>query len=209
LVAWYRLDENSGVAVTDSSAEQLNGTLLGGSTFSGETAPIHKGKSFNGTTDYIEVGNQSAHNFGDGHFSISLWLYRNPNATTNLRALSKGASTDTAAQAGFAIFASDTTLNFTINPSGSRVFSTTTYNTNEWFHFVEVVERGGSRRLYKNGIEVDNDPAPVGSVTGSSTLRLGEYTGTGLKWDGALDDVRLYNKALSVSEIQSLFNLRQ
>lgn len=209
LVGWYRFDESSGTIAQDSSRTNQSGSLSAGLTFPGESSPVHRGLSFNGTSDTIDAGNHADHNFGEGDFSVCFWAYRNSNVTTNLRALSKGGQTDSAAMAGFSFFGSDTGLSFAINPGGARSYSNMTISVGEWIHVVGLLERGVSRRLYKNGVEVDNDPSIAGSISGVENFRLGSGTGPNLYWDGKLDDIRLYNKALSVSEITEIFQMGQ
>jgi hypothetical protein len=163
--------------------------------------------SFNGTSDVIGCGNDASINFGTGNFTVSVWFKRATNATTNLRLLSKGADSDTASRAGFAFVGSDNSVNFTVNPNGTRTtIAAASYVVGEWVNVVGLVERDVTMRSYKNGNLVGSAAAPVGSVSGDLSLFIGNNTGSNLYWPGEIAQVFIYNKALTHTEIQQNFN---
>jgi hypothetical protein len=165
--------------------------------------------SFNGTSNYINCGNSSAYNFGDGNFTVGAWFYRDTNATTNLRLLSKGAGGNTAGEAGFAFFGGDTSISFAVNPSGTRTFAATSITTGTPTYITGVVERGGLQSIYKNGVFANSVSAPTGSFTGAADLCIGcnstSAGGRSVFWDGGIYNVHLYNRALSATEIAQNF----
>jgi hypothetical protein len=183
-----------------------NGTLRNSPTYSGDNS----GKLvFDGVNDDVDCGNNSSINFGTGDFTVSVWFRRFSNATTNLRLLSKAASSDSAnaAAAGFCFFGNDTSITFAVNPTAARSFVTAaTYSLNEWVNVVGLVERGVSMRGYKNGSLAASTTAPVGSVSGTTSLFLGSNAGSNVFWEGEISNVSLYNRALTASEIQQNYN---
>jgi hypothetical protein len=197
----------SGTAWTDLSGNGNNGTLRNSPTYSADNL----GKIvFDAVNDDVDCGNNSSINFETGDFTVSVWFRRFSNATTNLRLLSKAASADTAnaANAGFAIFGQNTSVQFIVNPTAARVTATiATFAVNEWVNAVAVMERGANIRGYKNGVLTTNSvAAPAGSVSGTTSLFLGSNLGTGLYWAGEISNVSLYNRALTAAEIQQNFN---
>jgi len=88
-------------------------------------------------------------------------------------------------------------------------FGTTSVEDNEW-HFVSVTfDRDGEAKIFLDGVlENSND------ISGSSgfdmqadwPFRIGEYSGNGLNFNGAIDEVSMYNRVLSEQEINNLFN---
>jgi hypothetical protein len=205
------LGQKWGISNTDRSIVDLSGFDDNGLLGDGTTANMpafdyyNKGSlKFDGSNDYINIGNPSSVNFGNGDFTIEMWMTRNTNATTNLRVLGKGAESDVAGSAGYAFFGSDGGINFGVNPGAARtIISAATYSLGEWFHVVGVVQRGSTMRTYKNGVLVSSAAAPTGSVSNASiNLNIGRSTeSASLYWPGNIAIVRMYNKALSVNEV--------
>ena len=183
-----------------------NGTLRNFPTYSADSL----GKLvLDGTNDDIDCGNNSSINFGTGDFTVSVWFRRFSNATGNLRLLSKAAGSDTANvdNAGFCFFGGNTAISFAVNPTATRtIITAASYSLNEWVNVVGLVERGVSMRTYKNGSLVASTTAPVGSVSGTTSLFLGSNVGANLYWAGEISNVSLYNRALTASEIQQNYN---
>jgi len=187
----------------DRSGNLNHGELVNGPTFSSANGGSI---TFDGINDYVNIGNPTSLNFGTGSFTVSLWFRRFSNVTTNLRLLAKGASGDTAGDAGFAFFGADTGISFAVNPTGARtIISAASYSVNEWVNVVGLVERGISMRTYKNGALTASTTAPGGSVTGTANLEIGRIPTT-LYWPGNVSNVTLYNRALTAAEIQQNYN---
>jgi len=190
----------------DLSGYENNGTLRNSPTY---TSSNSGSIVFDGINDDVNCGNDDSINFGTGDFTVSIWFKRYTNATTNLRLLSKAADSDTAdsTHAGFAFFGSDSALSFSVNPTAARTtISAGNYSLNTWVNVVGVLERGASMRAYQNCIQTGYSAAALsGSVSGSTSLFLGSSFGTGIYWAGEISNVCMYNKALSVAEIQQNF----
>jgi hypothetical protein len=211
LVAWWKLDENTGTSAGDSKGA-ATGTLTGSPTWT--NGVMNKAVRFvNGSSQYINFGNPTALNFGTGSFSISLWSYRLQNAAANLRIISKGSENNTIDTAGWACWGGNSNVSFAINPGGTRSIISTTdaITTNQWFHVVAVAERGGNMQLWINGVSnvlAAAAATPSGSVSGATNVCLANSFGllatAGL--NGAVDDVRIYNRALTQAEIARLWN---
>ena len=205
------LGQKWGILNADRSIIDLSGLDDNGLLGDGATANMpafgyyNKGSlKFDGSNDYINVGNPSSVNFGSGDFSVEMWFTRDTNAATNLRLLSKGAESDASGSAGFAFFGSDSGINFAINPSGTRsIISAASYSVGEWVHVVGVVQRGSTMRTYKNAVLTNSATAPAGSVSNASiNLNIGRSAeSASLYWPGNIAIVRMYNKALSVNEV--------
>jgi hypothetical protein len=196
----------SGTVWTDVTGLGNNGTLRNSPTYSTDSS----GKFvFDAVDDDVDCGNNSSINFDTGSFTVSVWFRRFTNATTNLRLLSKAAGSDTAnaANAGFCFFGNNSSLSFAVNPTATRtIISAATYSVNEWVNVVGLVERGVSTRTYKNTNQVGFASAPTGSVSGTTSLFLGSNVGSNLFWAGEISNFSLYNRALTVGEIQQNFN---
>jgi hypothetical protein len=196
-VAWYKFDESSGTTAIDSSGLGNNGTLLGGAS---RTSGVSgSALSLDGSSGNVTVSDSNSLDLTSA-FTISVWV--NPTVTYAdfkpilvknyvyyLYAYSTGYCGNGGTFAGY---------------DGGYACNSTLLPANTWT-LVTVTSNGSTIRLYKNGAEVSNAPV-AGSITASSgTLQIGASQ-FGEYFNGKLDDVRIYNRALSVSEIQSIYN---
>ncbi len=196
----------SGSSTWSDLSGNNSGSVNGSPAFTGSNGGF---LTFNAVNSYIDCGNGSSLNFGTGDFTIEIWMTRNTNATTNLRVLGKGGSSDAAGSAGYAFLGSDSGLNFIVNPSGTRSsISAASYSLGEWFQVVGVVERSVNIRSYKNATLVQSAAAPVGSVSNATyNLNIGRTSEGGtLYWPGNIAIVKIYNRALSSTEIVQNYN---
>jgi hypothetical protein len=208
LVGSWHFNEGVGTAAADSSGENNNGTLVNGPTWT--TGKYGNGLSFNGTSQYISVPTDSNLNLGTKDFAISLW-FNAPDQTVAYPAL---ISTQGGWNAGAFGIRYDNTgqaskVSVHWNPLGDPLISSTnTFSNNNW-HNVVLIRNGTSLVLY-----VDN--TLQGTATANYALDLA-YGGTMRMgwgtWDGAngyfkgtLDEVRIYNRSLSPTEISDHYN---
>ena len=91
---------------------------------------------------------------------------------------------------------------------GNRANATTLYseNLNEWAHLA-VTYDGAVVRLYVNGLEEATIPAVFSISTNNQPLGIGSDSAGDRKFQGQMDDVRVYNVALSGAEIAALAGL--
>jgi hypothetical protein len=90
--------------------------------------------------------------------------------------------------------------------------SKTTFTSNSWNHFVGVWA-DTFMKVYINGADdTDADPGngpieDIGSLVSTGNLNIGIGDGEGTEFTGRIDDVRIYNRALSETEITNLYTL--
>jgi hypothetical protein len=76
-----------------------------------------------------------------------------------------------------------------------------------WHHFAAVQQSLSSRQVYIDGIVRCTNSATLGSFTGTYALNLGsEAPNPDLFFRGSLDDLRIYNRALSAQQVRQLYN---
>lgn len=85
--------------------------------------------------------------------------------------------------------------------SGTTYYSTVTYTTNTWYHLAATYD--GTLKIYVNGVLDTTIASPV-TPTAASTLYVGMRGGNTGYFAGKLNDVRVYDHALSVAEIKEL-----
>ena len=200
--------------VADKSGLGNHGSLVMGTTGNIATSSMQKaGKigqalSFDGVSDYVNCGSNSS--VLPDAFSYSVWLKSNSSAT---QAILGFGSTDYPS----------ILLNYVNNiylflgGSNYRGFSRTSpTNTtdNKWHHYTFIVPGNGQNDIDNSVLYVDGRVQNVvttlnTNVQNSKVLcKLGRYaTASSLySYSGLMDDVRIYNRALSASEIQQLYN---
>ncbi len=86
------------------------------------------------------------------------------------------------------------------------VTDTQTFVPGGWHHVVATATPGGSMSLYVDGVSVGT-PATIGTPWGAGTQwQIGPATGGGFNaYNGAIDEVRIYHRALSATQIASLY----
>ena len=86
----------------------------------------------------------------------------------------------------------------------TTILSNTVLTTGQWYHFVGTFDGASTTTLYINGTQdvqqtnMSNQP-----TTNSSAIRLGEYAGF---MDGRIGEARIYNRALTATEVSQNFN---
>ncbi|MEV4314353.1 LamG-like jellyroll fold domain-containing protein [Actinocrispum sp. NPDC049592] len=198
LIAAYNFDEGVGNSLTDRTGRNHTGTIAGATWTTGNTGGA---LSFNGTSDMVTVADA---NDLDLTSAMTLEAWVRPTATTsNWRTIMLKERTGGLTYALYADnAASRPTSYLTISSADRSVTGPTALPANTWTH-VAVTYGSGTYRLYVNGTEVAN-AAVTGSMAASTgALRIGGNNIWGEFFTGAIDDIRIYNRALTATEIQT------
>jgi len=217
LVGHWTLDEGSGTTVADVSGNGNDGTITNNPDFddpiwiagvSGSALEFHGDTSAYGTANYIDCGNDASLNI-TGPISIALWI--RPDAddpegkgaaggeTAPMAKAMSGMSPDWSWQVRYGWNGPEPYMSFTFNTSPRAwAFVGRNLERYEWAH-ISCSFDGMTLKCYLNGEETDS--TPMGAITGSQTPVLIGSDGWGCDWIGAIDDVRIYNHALSEAEI--------
>ncbi len=201
LIAHYPFNGNA----NDSSANLNHGTVMGATLTTDRFGNQNSAYSFNGVNQYIFSANQSYLNFGASDFSISLWASYANNATNRFLI---GKSNGQFEQDKWIVYHdySPAKYSFHVNtPSANSTFSgqaTWSFDSNNWHHVV-ITRSGSTYKTYINGVlsGQSSGPASIASTTAALTMGMVEAAGY---MHGKLDDVRIYNRALSLAEVQIL-----
>jgi hypothetical protein len=193
---------------TDSSGNSRNGTKVGRSVPLSLTYDLwsesNAAFNFNGTSDQVTYTPFSP--TLNTQLTISAWvspadLY---SPTDSYSFISRGSNPDFQL-----MFYDDTTLSFIVTTSVGGTLSLDIVIDpddfiDEW-NLVTAVYDGTNLRVYLNGYEEDF-LAKTGNITATDTVcRVGNDTGTNY-FDGDIDDVRVYNRALTAIQVEALYN---
>jgi hypothetical protein len=201
---WYRLDEASWSGATgevaDSGSDARNGTSIGASTATGIKC---RAGSFAPPNSRIDILHHASQNM-QSTFTVTAWIRPDAYPASDL----------------MSIFSNDFNYEFHITPTGAlnwwwndgsaQMFTAAgTVPTGAWTFVAFVFTRGG--QLIYTG-----DPATAVAIrqTGTSTAQLTTTTTklqigddqdfSGRRWNGMIDDVRLYDQALTSTEIEQI-----
>ena len=153
---------------------------------------------FDGTNDYVEVPDTPALNLTTAG-TIELWIKRNA-AQNYPMFVTKGASTE------YEVMENSTTGRFAFRwgADAGEIISNAVIPIGQWTHLVAIYD-GAHRYLYING-ELDNsDNYSTNAVANASPVRIGART-DGFYTNATIDTVRIYNRALTPSEVLSNYN---
>ena len=212
LVGRWGFDEGTGTVTYDESGNGNNGTLINGPTWqSTSSCKVGYCLGFNGSSTYVNMGTSTVFHFGANQpFTITLWFLKSGTGGIRPRLLSKRTGS-----IWYEVYLNDPNGNY-IQASVAYNYSSGIYtnigqvpvNLNQWY-FVAFVRdtNAGQVYLYVNGqLQASSADATVNyPVDDINTPLMTSYT-TGSILNGLEDDIRIYNRALSASEIQQLYN---
>lgn len=166
--------------------------------------------------DWVFTDNASAHiavpdddslSFTDNKFSLSVWT-KIPSPLASGSVLYKGSgNTDreymltlqSSGKSQFRIFEFGDKLDFRTADTETKIFV-----ADEWYHFVGVWD-GSKLCIYLNGEKVSEESITVSMGSLTSTLHISTFGGSVLDFPGFLDEIRIYSRAITTDEIDTLY----
>ena len=200
LVAAYAFDEGTGTTVADSSGNNYTGTITAATWTT--SAKFGKALSFNGSSSWVAIPATTSLNLTTG-MTLEAWV--NPTTVNgnwrdviykgndNYYLSATSATTGTPAGGG------------TFGGSGTTAFGTAVLATNTWAHLA-VTYDGANLRLYVNGTQISSVARTGNILISNNALQIGGDPFYGQYFAGIIDEVRVYNTALSAAQIQTDMN---
>lgn len=223
MVAYWAVDGDTGGMASDLSGNNNNGTYSGGITTSTTvpngttTIPAGNTTSFNlvqASNQYINVPDSASLSV-TGSFTLAAWVRTTLDSTLQQGIIEKydtgnGYSLRIGANEhyGFSVFNGATQKNITT--AGTAV-PFRGADINQWNHVAGVYQQGvvPNMQIFKNGnpdatTSANSGQEPVAPPTnGTANLQIGKDYGSNA-FQGQIDEVRIYNRALSQAEVQIL-----
>ncbi len=193
LVGWWQFDETSGNIAKDSSGQGNDGTIIG--TPQWVPGKIGGALQFNGST-YVNCGRKPSLNIRN-QITMAFWFKVQAFSNTWEAFLAKSDGAYRASRSG------GTGNSVHMGVTGSNYFDATPIVTDDqWHHYCGTYD-GTTAIIYLDGKEVAR--ATYGGQIGDSSsydLYIGENSGATGRWlHGLLDDVQIYDNALTPTEI--------
>jgi hypothetical protein len=207
LVLSFHFNEGSGTVAYDSSGNGNNGNLVNGPTW--VDGKFGKALSFDGSDDWVYMSEMK---IAPLSYTISAWIFRRGVGSTCCDVI--------VAKDGRTPGTGSWVIHFSVDPSNrlrlhnyntngqSQIFSTNTITLNSWYHVAVIYDASSqTARFCING----NCEAPVSHSPINGGFDQPWVIGTGdpaEKFNGIIDEVRIYNRALSDVEIQALYQAK-
>ncbi len=211
LVGWWPFNGNA----NDESGNNNNGTVNGATLTSDRFGNVGKAYSFDGIDDFIEIIHHPSLNLPNG--TINLWFKTSSN---NRMCLFNKANFNDASNENY-----NATLNY-FSPGVSGIGYFSKYNSNclpgfGWvgaanslnfsdgtYHMISCITSSTSIQIFVDAILQSNIAAPnaQADTCSNSNLRIGQnWTNYLEPYIGGMDDIAIYNRALTQQEITSLY----
>lgn len=207
-VSYYPFSEGSGTTTEDqgtNDADDHDGTLINGPMWTtgspGSPAP-NSGLQFDGQDDFVDTGAPIVDTAGN--YSVAAWI-----KLDNLNSFATAVSQDTTGpQSAFFLqyHLANNRLQFSY-PQGS-VQSDEPPVAGRWYHVVGVRDaKAGTYKLYVNGVLQDTASQCLGDPsTGNTVIGRARFNNGPVDWfPGSIDQVHLYDRAISNAEVKELY----
>ena len=190
----------------DVSGSGYHGSVTGAQPTTDRFGEPNKAYEFDGTNDYIVISEYLQVPFWN-NYTISVWFLNNGNGNTGYyqRIVDKSSS----AKTFFLALNSSGQVIFQLYNSGASTYlydMRQNYFDNQWHH-ATVVKTGNNIQLWVDGVLSDSDDTAPRFSNGAKFVigSTGAWTWDYYDWSGKIDDLKIYNRAISTSEIQTLY----
>ncbi len=203
MVAWWKFDENFGNTTADSSGNRHNGKLVGNPKWQPSGGKIGGALECDGDGDYIKIGHESSFDFRE-EITVAAWVNISKVPVEWTPIVTKGNSAWR-----LVTYRAERKFHFAVTDpsfSGSAILGETQVTPGEWHHVAGTYD-GATIRLYVDGLE---EQKPTEYDAGLTANNCNVFIGGNSEkpercWNGLIDDVRIYNYALSEAEIEALY----
>ncbi len=195
LILHLPMNEGKGKIIHDISGNRNNGTLVGVTHL-----PIWtpNGLSFDGVDGKVDI--TSGQVVGSGAVSFGTWIYLNGWGGSNLGRIAGNG------QMSFYVSSGENLLYFSSNGIVSKYSAINAISLSRLYYVVATRNSTGLTNLYINGVLSGTANETSGTpVSGTTDLIIGGRSDNLRNFNGFIDDVRIYNRVLSVDEIKYLF----
>jgi len=204
VLGYWALNEGSGTTTADGSGNGHPGTINGATWTSGK---VGNALAFDGVDDNVNLGSL---NVSGQALTLAAWVNASAFAPdTDHRIVSK--SSGSAEQDHYWMFGTvslNDKLRFRLKTDDNTwtlIANNSGMPTNQWVHVAAVYD-GATMKLYQDGIEVGSTNRTGTISSSNSSVLIGSNANNYGVWNGLIDEVYIFETALSQSQIQELMN---
>lgn len=196
-IAHWMLNETTGVTAVDTAGHH-DAELINGPSWA--SAKIDGGLRYDGSNDHVTVPHHSYLSLDDA-FTITAWVNNeSPSISGSYRIISKESS--------------GSNDNYWLSLQGGRLFlgigggffgPVGNFDPNKWYHLAATFDDANDNvRIYIDGSEVLNQTTSVKLTANAEPLMIGANWQSTKYWHGLLDDIRIYDTALTDAAIAAI-----
>jgi hypothetical protein len=200
LVSMYRFENNSLDENYLYSATSNNNTY----TTSGK---IDSSAAFDGT-QVVVINDNSQFSPANNNITIVGWAKRVNDSTAQRAIFTKA----TVGAYEWTLTSDNSNVYYILYQAGGSGYESYYYakdnRDNLWHHYAIVYDKTGTTLIaYYDGVQVGNDTTGTGVLSDTaSPINIGREGTGSYAWNGSIDEVAIYNRTLSASEISNLYN---
>lgn len=202
--AHWSFNDGSGSALSDISGNGRDGQLVNMGQNNWVSGKRCGGLYFNGTDDYVEISGYKGVS-GAASRTCTGWI----KTTKDSAEILSWGSTDTGGK-WIIRTNNDGTLRAEVN--GGYIYGTTDIADGQWHHIAVVLQNDGNPGIDQALLYVDGEPETIGGsqycrvdTADSDNVKIGLYSASERYFEGVIDEVRIYPRALDESEIQQIY----
>jgi hypothetical protein len=198
-IAYYPFSEGAGTTTADEVGPH-DGTLVNGPTWT--TGTNGNALQFNGSS-YVDTG-ASLVDTQNSNYTVAAWV-----RLDSLGGFATAVSQDGDPHSGYFLQYSGADNRFAFSFVGVRALAPEPPTPGQWYHLTGVRDlRDGSLKLYVNGALAGEASACVSQpATGNTVIGRAKYNGGQVDfWRGAIDQVHVYDRALTDAEVTELYS---
>ena len=197
LVGYWKFDEGSGTTAADSSGNGNNGIISGSAAW--VSGRYGSALNFDSVSNYVGVNSPTNIPIDNSPYTIEAWISPISNGAKGIVGWGNY-GTNNQVNAIRLLGGSCSNLGFRHYWWGNDLdVCTANPIDRSWYHLVALFD-GTTRKIYLNGVQIASDTPTGHNVPSAANFRIG-LTYSGEYFNGTLDEVRIYNRALSADEI--------
>jgi hypothetical protein len=203
LIGWWKLDDGDGTVARDSSSSQdpHDGKLINGPVWTRGPGRDDVCLQFNGASQYVSLGNIFQASYKE--ISIACWVKHARSSWQYIVERSDWVQPD---GIGLMMDYNGTSVTFGFYPN--NVKSKANAQDDQWHHVVGTLSKSDSGWVYTIYVDgkLDNtENGTMGLAATSNGWSIGAHADGSWSYRGLIEDVRLYDRALSLSEVQEIY----
>ena len=214
-VAWWRMDDNAASTVVIDSAGTNTGTSAKNTSVMATNGVNGGALAFNGSSDFVVISNSPSINNITSAISVSCWA--DPQSSSQNAGIvakwNSGGQIDNSWIISVGQDVANNKWGFSLQQSDNAIRSigpATTFIATNWYHVV-LVAGGTNLSAYVNGANIGNTAydGTIKSTARNVTIGKLRTQDALYSFNGRVDDVLIFNRALTQAEITQLYNWRQ
>lgn len=206
-VGEWKFDEGSGTSAADTTGNANTGTLNGSTVNRWPIGKIGKAGGFNGSTDYVNVGNGSSLGITSA-ITIEAWIYLNTTSQNNSASIVSKENGFTGYMLQMGTGANVNKIQMIVGNGSAYTGAplSSSLSAGVWYHVTGTASANGTVKTYVNGIS-QGSTALSGSIASSTAnVNIGRYPGNSQYFNGYIDQVRVFNYERTPAQVMWDYN---